>query len=645
MCTAAAAAAAAAASPLPSTMCQKAESAPSSPVVASLPPPPSCEACDDDVGTHPATHRCDECSEFMCLLLANSHRVAKKTKTHRLIELPTGRFSPGGLGGASASSSGGVVADNVPLCEKHRKPFEFFDRQCRQLLCVNCGFIEHRGHVMVEVADEAAICHAQIDAWLLEARQYCERAQMTEALVASTRAAVHAARGREAQAVLAFCGHLRTAVNESQAGWLARLDTLAASKVAALTEQGIRLQALALALRAAIQQGEAVRSAAAEGGGQSPLPSSVVIARDTLQTQLLSVGAVEAVRKALAGATASSAESEASIDATDHELQPGQESTPTFTTASSAASSSAFRHVGSPGTLSSSSSSAASSSAAAASAPAQSLWSEPLAADAALSFWGALEATLATIRSAGAVLLPPAPDCCEASGDGLRTSLLGVPVTVHVVARDADHQPVSNLPVSAISVVLDEGDESQQHGIIPDIVAVDSVQRPGCFQASFTWVNAGSHRVAVRINGSDVPGSPWTVLVQPPRDISWMLTTDAAGGFRRMTGSRLALAVSSSPMWDESKVYDVPEGFHWATTAEVLAEAARCPNEAAYASQAGWTGYTWQGQDRHGFVCCDSLATGTVQHAGHSFQTNPMQGILSHARNNRFAGLVCIQDS
>ncbi len=112
-----------------------------------------------------------------------------------------------------------------------------------------------------------------------------------------------------------------------------------------------------------------------------------------------------------------------------------------------------------------------------------------------------------------------------------------------------------------------------------------------------------------------------------------MDTTDKAQGFRKVAGTTLVLAVCKKPLeWDENRMYMIPPGYRWATTAEVLEQvcsfisiivflsfvfnliwsmqAAKCTEEhAAYYGQCGWKGTEWPpGSDnkRVGFVCQDS---------------------------------------
>ena len=60
--------------------------------------------------------------------------------------------------------------------------------------------------------------------------------------------------------------------------------------------------------------------------------------------------------------------------------------------------------------------------------------------------------------------------------------------------------------------------------------------------------------------------------------------------------------------------------------------------------QAGWTGYTWDGAARCGFVAADSLATERVHHANQNLREHPMEAGLPWARNDRFAGIIVRQN-
>jgi hypothetical protein len=154
---------------------------------------------------------------------------------------------------------------------------------------------------------------------------------------------------------------------------------------------------------------------------------------------------------------------------------------------------------------------------------------------------------------------------------------------------------------------------------------------------------------------------PWA------RDTSWMLTTDLCGGFRPVEGTRLACAVSLIDRWDRERVYEVPYGWRWATTAEVLAEAPRSVSRTAlYGEAAGWTApapgpgfffslgpafaplLEWEGVRRCCFVCADSAVTRRSQGVSHVLRFMAMDGGLKLAgvplTEAQFAGVMCVLD-
>jgi hypothetical protein len=63
----------------------------------------------------------------------------------------------------------------------------------------------------------------------------------------------------------------------------------------------------------------------------------------------------------------------------------------------------------------------------------------------------------------------------------------------------------------------------------------------------------------------------------------------------KLFNCRLAFVVSKSNVWDMGRIYDVPDGWRWATTAEVLAEASNSTDKGkTYFNQAGWRGFRFE---------------------------------------------------
>lgn len=167
----------------------------------------------------------------------------------------------------------------------------------------------------------------------------------------------------------------------------------------------------------------------------------------------------------------------------------------------------------------------------------------------------------------------------------------------------------------------------------------------GTYSVSYVLAECkdGSFPLVIRLRGQPICGSPFCVVA---RDLRWMETTDSFSGFRKIPHTRIAFAVSKSVVWDETKRYDVPAGYRWASTAEAIAALKHAPAKTyAYFNCGGWQGYTWAGrQERLGFVFCDSLKTGKCQHAGQYLREFPAGAPLSDARGRTFAGLVCVKE-
>jgi hypothetical protein len=134
---------------------------------------------------------------------------------------------------------------------------------------------------------------------------------------------------------------------------------------------------------------------------------------------------------------------------------------------------------------------------------------------------------------------------------------------------------------------------------------------------------------------------------KPPLDLGWMCTTDGFQGFRKLTHfPTVALAVSQSSTYVEDKVYDAPEGWHWATAAEVEAVPGWGPKPGTdnYYNEGGWAGYTWEGVHRITFLfrrASGHPAADTTRyiHAG------GREGLVDdHPRTDVFAGIVCVPD-
>ena len=133
---------------------------------------------------------------------------------------------------------------------------------------------------------------------------------------------------------------------------------------------------------------------------------------------------------------------------------------------------------------------------------------------------------------------------------------------------------------------------------------------------------------------------------KPPLDLSWMCTTDGFQGFRKLTHfPTVALAVSQSSTYVEGKAYDAPEGWHWATRAEVKAVPGWEPKVTwayNYFNQGGWDGYDWQGVHRARFAF--RLAQAPTADTSCSVNAGLCEGEVGAVDPRvSFAGIVCIK--
>jgi ELWxxDGT repeat protein len=175
-------------------------------------------------------------------------------------------------------------------------------------------------------------------------------------------------------------------------------------------------------------------------------------------------------------------------------------------------------------------------------------------------------------------------------------------------------------------------------------------------------------------------------------DTTWMVDMqqrDTCGSFRQSSfDARIRFAVSESTVWNPSRNYDCPVGYHWASTEEGyryftseifgyendrfwesnagvelgeshglegythVGQVERStslrtpPMPYTYASECGWVGREWNNQSRTRFRFSDSHLTGAYKHSGHpdAFRPDiddsfPINGQLI---TTEFAGIVCV---
>ena len=142
----------------------------------------------------------------------------------------------------------------------------------------------------------------------------------------------------------------------------------------------------------------------------------------------------------------------------------------------------------------------------------------------------------------------------------------------------------------------------------------------------------------------------------------WMLTTDAAGGFRQLfhfPQFRLAVSKSDKLVGPVVEVCPPPAGWRLATAAELVAAGfeldggvSSWPEQRYYCDQAGWSEWgVWEGVERYYFVTADWAAV-DPRDGGVVF-ANLGEGDLAHYRTaaefrlilpkRDFAGVVCVR--
>jgi hypothetical protein len=83
----------------------------------------------------------------------------------------------------------------------------------------------------------------------------------------------------------------------------------------------------------------------------------------------------------------------------------------------------------------------------------------------------------------------------------------------------------------------------------------------------------------------------------PQDPIGWMEQSDNCGGLRQSTSdSDVYYAVSRYNIWNQSRTYACPMGYHWASTAEGNVRfpvGGVASTNLVYSGQCGWNAYTW----------------------------------------------------
>ena len=115
----------------------------------------ACSACKDEGQTGKATVWCRTCKCALCTSHVGSHMVSGSGPSSHLVgDLP---------------KPGSTVLDEpsfVPMCVKHKSPFEYFCKRCNVAVCGGCVAIgAHQGHrPVVLMKDVNAERHAKVQA-------------------------------------------------------------------------------------------------------------------------------------------------------------------------------------------------------------------------------------------------------------------------------------------------------------------------------------------------------------------------------------------------------------------------------------------------------------------------------------------------
>ena len=107
-----------------------------------------CEMCDDD--SHPATHRCVVCDQWLCSSTAKAHKKIKGFSAHVLEEID------------ESSTSGGVTSQST-ACWDHDRVMEGYDTLCQRAVCPDCLMSgKHKGHPIVTLGEAAEQIRGQL---------------------------------------------------------------------------------------------------------------------------------------------------------------------------------------------------------------------------------------------------------------------------------------------------------------------------------------------------------------------------------------------------------------------------------------------------------------------------------------------------
>ncbi|MBN3306395.1 TRI56 ligase, partial [Amia calva] len=102
----------------------------------------------------PASNRCLDCADFLCVPCAQGHRCSKLTLGHSVVSLQdyaSGRYDKEARGKQERH------------CQSHQDPLRFYCRTCSTLICRDCRMLDHFSHQVLSLTQAAADRRPQLE--------------------------------------------------------------------------------------------------------------------------------------------------------------------------------------------------------------------------------------------------------------------------------------------------------------------------------------------------------------------------------------------------------------------------------------------------------------------------------------------------
>ena len=110
---------------------------------------------------------------------------------------------------------------------------------------------------------------------------------------------------------------------------------------------------------------------------------------------------------------------------------------------------------------------------------------------------------------------PPSSYTCMVSGPGLQSATANRPTRVVVELSDSSGRPCSLKQNVTAELVLQSTSQATPTSRAQQPSATLAVISPSRYEVSYTAVRRGPHKLNVRVNGSEINGSPFTLTVYP----------------------------------------------------------------------------------------------------------------------------------